>query len=140
MEKKCLLMCANVFELVGIKDGYRKAKEILDSGKAYNKMIEIIRAQGGKEIAAEDIRIGKFSYDYVSSKKGAVKDIDNLAISRIARIAGAPHDKGAGLYLYKHIGDKVKRREKLFTIYSENEHEFGFAVDFSRKNNAFVVR
>ena len=140
LEKKCLLMCANIFHLIGVKDGYGKAKEILDSGKAYSKMIQIIKAQGGKEIAAEKINIGKFSYSYVSSKKGTVRDIDNTSISRIARIAGAPHDKGAGLYLYKHIGDKVKKNEKLFTIYSENRNELKFAVDFAKKNNAFLVR
>src|SRR3989344_2705094 len=140
LEKKCLLMCANIFELVGVKDGYKKAKEILDSGKAYSKMIQIIKAQGGKEIAAEKINIGKFSYSYVSSKKGAVKDIDNISISRIARIAGAPHDKGAGLYLHKHIGDPVNKGEELFTIYSENRNELKFAVDFAKKNNAFLVR
>jgi len=140
LEKKCLLMCANIFELVGLKDGYKKAKEILDSGKAYNKMIEIIKAQGGKEIDAEDINIGKFSYSYISSKKGTVRDIDNISISRIARIAGAPHDKGAGLYLHKHISDKVKKGEKLFTIYSENKNELKFAIDFAKKNMAFAVK
>ena len=126
--------------MLGVKNGNRKALDILDSGKAYNKMIEIIKAQGGKEIDAEDIKIGKFSYSYISSKKGTVRDIDNISISRIARIAGAPHDKGAGLYLHKHISDKVKKGEKLFTIYSENKNELKFAIDFAKKNNAFVVK
>jgi len=139
LEKKCLMMCANAFGLLGVKGGYRKAKEILESGKAYAKMAEIIKAQGGKEIAAEDIKIGKFSHDYTSSRKGIVKDIDNLAISRIARIAGAPHDKGAGLYLYKHVGDKVRKGERLFTIYSESKHELRFAAEFAKQNKGFVV-
>ena len=140
LEKKCLMMCAEIFRLVGAKDGYKMAREILESGKAYAKMIEIIKAQGGKETAAEDIRIGKFSYDYNSSRKGTVKDIDNISISRIARIAGAPHDKGAGLYLYKHIGDKVKKGENLFTIYSENKNELKFAAEFAKENDGFLVR
>ena len=126
--------------MIGVKDGYRKSLEILDSGKAYSKMIEIIKAQGGKEIAAEDIPIGKYSQDIVSKKSCSVRDIDNLVISRIARIAGAPKDKGAGVYLYKHNGDKVKRGEKLFTIYSESEHEFKFAVEYTKKNNGFLVK
>jgi len=140
LEKKCLMMCAKIFNMVGIRNGHEKALKILNSGMAYQKMIEIIKAQGGKETAAEDIKIGKFSFDFVSSKLGKVRDINNFVISRIARIAGAPHDKGSGLYLYKHIGDKVKRGEKLFTIYSESKHEFEFAVDFAKKNFAFVVK
>ena len=140
LEKKCLSMCAAIFNMVGVKDDYKKALGILDSGKAYNKMIEIIKAQGGKEIATDDISIGKYSYGVISKKSGIVKDIDNLIISRIARIAGAPHDKGAGLYLHKHIGGKIKKGEKLFTIYSESEHEFKFAVEFAKENNGFLVR
>ncbi len=140
LEKKCLTMCANIFNMVGIKNSYKKALEILNSGKAYSKMMEIIKAQGGKEIAAEDIKIGKYSYDVLSTKSGRIVEIDNLIISRIARIAGAPHDKGAGIYLYKHVGDKVKRGEKLFIIYSESRHEFEFAKDFVKENKGFAVR
>ena len=140
LEKKCLMMCAEIFDLVGVKNGYRKSLEILNSGKAYQKMVEIINAQGGKEIAAEDIKIGKYCCDVISAKSGKVADFDNLTISRIARIAGAPHDKGAGIYLYKHIGGKIKKGEKLFSIYSENQHEFEYAKDFAKKNKGFVVR
>ena len=140
LEKKCLIMCANIFSMLRIKNGYKKSLELLNSGKAYRKMIEIIKAQNGKEIAAEDIKIGKYSYDITSKKSCKVREIDNIVISRIARIAGAPHDKGAGLYLHKHNGDKIKKGEKLFTIYSESEHEFKFAVEFAKKNNGFVVR
>lgn len=140
LEKKCLMMCSNIFSMIGLKDSYRKALEILNSGKAYQKMIEIIKAQNGREIAAEDIKIGKFSYDVVSTKSGTVKYIDNMSISRIARIAGAPHDKGAGLYLYKHVGDKVKRGKKLFTIYSESKHEFEYSIDVAKQSKVFVVR
>ena len=140
LEKKCLMMCANIFGMVGINNGYKKAFEILNSGKAYQKMVQIIKAQGGKEIAAEDIKIGKYSYDVTSTKSGRVAGIENLFVSRIARIAGAPNDKGAGIYLYRHVGDKVKRGEKLYTIYSESEHEFEYAKDVAKKNKVFVVK
>ena len=140
LEKKCLMMCKNIFSMIGVKNGYKKSLQILNSGKAYAKMIEIIKAQNGKEIVAEDIKIGNFCCDVLSKKSGIVKEIDNMIISRVARIAGAPHDKGAGLYLYKHVGHKVRKRERLFTIYSEAEHEFEFAVEFAKKNNGFLVR
>jgi len=140
LEKKCMMMCANIFSMVGLKDGFKKALSILDSGKAYSKMVEIIKAQNGKEIAAEDIKIGKYLHDVLSSKSGRVIAIDNILISRIARIAGAPKDKGAGIYLYKHIGDKVKRGEKLFTIYAEGKHEFEYAKDVAKSTKVFILR
>lgn len=140
LENKCLMMCANIFNMVGLKDGYKRALEILNSGKAHRKMAEIIKAQNGKEIAAEDIRIGKYTYDVLSAKSGVITDIDNLLISRIARIAGAPNDKGAGIYLYRHLGDKVKRGEKLFTIYAESGHELEYAKDMAKSVKVFVVK
>ena len=140
LEKKCMMMCANIFSMAGLKDGYKKALEILNSGKAYSKMVEIIKAQNGNEIAAEDIKIGKYSHDVLSSKSGRVIAIDNMLISRIARIAGAPKDKGAGIYLYKHVGYKVKRGERLFTIYSESKHEFEYVKDVAKSCKVFAVR
>jgi len=117
--------------------------EITVAGKlqeAYQKMIEIIESQGGKEIEPEDIKIGKYSYDFLSTKSGVVADIDNVFISRIARIAGAPHDKGAGIYLYKHLEDKVKKDEKLFTIYAESNHKLEYAKDVAKSARLFTVK
>jgi len=139
LERKCLKMCAEIFNMVGIKNSYKRALEILDSGRAYSKMVEIIKAQNGKEIAAEDIKIGKFHFDVLSARSGRVAGIDNLSVSRIARIAGAPDDKGAGIYLYKHVSDKVKRGEKLFTIYAESRHEFGYAKDVAKSARVFMI-
>lgn len=140
LEKKCLMMCAQIFDMIGLKNGYHKAQKILESGAAYQKMIEIIKAQGSVEIAAEDLKIGKYCCDFVSSKSGKVFGIDNILVSRIARIAGAPRDKGAGIYLHKHVGDKVKKNEKLYTIYSESGHEFKYAKDVAKGSRMFVVR
>ncbi|MDP3765284.1 MAG: AMP phosphorylase [Nanoarchaeota archaeon] len=140
LEKKCLMMCANIFSMVGVGNGYKKALEILNSGKAYQKMLQIIKAQGGKETTAEHIKIGRHFHDILSTKSGRISGIDNMFISRIARIAGAPTDKGAGIYLYRHVGDRVKKGEKLFTIYAESRHELEYAKDVAKSSKVFVVR
>ena len=140
LEKKCLMMCSKIFDMLNVKDGHKKALEILNSGEAYAKMVEIIKAQNGREIAAEDIKVGKYAYDVLSTKSGKVVSVDNTSISRIARIAGAPNDKGAGIYLYKHIGDKVKKGEKLYTIYADSEHEFEYAKDVAKSCRVFDVK
>ena len=140
LEKKCLMMCANIFNMVGVKEGYKKAAEILNSGKARLKMLEIIKAQNGKKIAAEDIKVGKYFHDVLSAKSGKVADINNFFVSRIARIAGAPHDKRAGIYLYNHIGDKVKRGEKLFTIYSDSRQGIKYARDVAKSSEVFIIK
>ena len=102
-------------------------------------MAEIIKSQNGKEIAPEKIRIGKFSFDIAAKKSGTVKSIDNIAISRIARIAGAPHDSGAGVYIHRHNGDKVRKGEKVLTVYSQGEHHFRYAKDFAKNHKIFMT-
>ena len=140
LEKKCIKMACEIFRMVGIKDCKSKTMEILDSGKAYNKMKEIIKAQQGNVFEPGKIKIGRFRYDVLANKSGIVKRIDNRTISRIARIAGAPLNKGSGIYLYKHINNKVKKEEKLFTIYSESRQKMDFAKEALKITNGFVVK
>lgn len=120
--------------------GLKLATELLESGAAYKKMVEIIRAQGMKYINPDKIPVGECTYDYKSPRNGKVCWISNEAISKIARIAGAPDDQGTGLYLYRHVGDKVRKGEKLFTIHAHNEEELGFAVKALQKIDGIVVK
>ena len=133
LEKKSLIMAGRMFELAGIKNGLEKAKKILDSGEAFVKFGEICEAQGLVTLNPEKIEIGKYTLDILSEKKGKVKAINNALISKIARISGAPEFTGAGLYLHKHIGDKVAKGEPLFTIYSGSEHKLSYAKNLSKK-------
>jgi len=132
--KKSVKLAANIFEMIGIcKKGqaYKKALEILRSGDAMKKMKEIIKAQGGDPyVMPDDIKVGQYTYHALAKKSFRVKGVENSLISKIARIAGAPSNKGAGLYLYKHKGNSIKKGEKLFTIYSNNRQRLNFAVKF----------
>ena len=115
-------------------EALQKAKELLDSGAAYRKMQQIIRAQGGNpSILPEDIPLGKFVYTQHASKGGRIHAIHNGPVSHIARIAGAPDDKGAGVYLHVHKGSVVKRGDKLFTLYAENRSKLAYARDMLRQ-------
>ena len=109
--------------------GYALAKQILESGKAYDKFIEIVKAQKGKEINPSNLKLAKFRYDIKSTKSGKIKHLDNKALSRIARRAGSPHDKAAGVYLIVKKNFRVKKGDVLFTIYAENKDKLRFAIN-----------
>ena len=115
---------ANILlHMVG-KDGQNYALEILKSGKAEKKLREIIVEQGGDfEIKPEDIEIGQFGFDVTAEDSGTILWINNTGLTEVARAAGAPKDKGAGLYLYKKLGDPVKKDEKLFTVYADKSRK-----------------
>ena len=140
LEKKCLMMAAEIFKMVGIKNGKKKALEILDSGKAYKKMVEIIKAQGGKEPDTDEIKLGKYEFDFVAGKAGEIKEIGNTFISKIARIAGAPANKGAGIYLYRHVGNNVQKGEKIFTIYSESKEKLEYSKEILNEIKGIVIK
>ncbi|MBW2977093.1 AMP phosphorylase [Candidatus Woesearchaeota archaeon] len=140
LEKKCISMACEIFRMVGINGHKKKILEILNSGRAYKKMKEIIKAQQGNIFEAENIKTGKFRYTVLSSETGIVRKIDNRIISRLARIAGAPANKSAGIYLYSHAGSKVRRGDKLFTIYSESRQKLDFAKEALKKTKAFIVK
>lgn len=105
------------------------AKRILSSGKALRKMREIIAAQGGDpDVKYKDIAVGKFRKKIHSPSDGYVTHITNRAVVQIAKAAGAPQDKGAGLLLHVTKGEKVKKGGVMFEIFSESRYKLEHAV------------
>ena len=143
LREKSIKMAGLLLEIGGKAKkgtGAKKAVEILNSGAAYSKMIEIIKAQGGKKIKAEDIKIGKFAYNFRAERQGTITHIDNESISKIARAAGAPLDKGAGIYLHRHVKDNVKKGDKIFTIHAKNKQKLNYAINVLKKTDGVVVK
>lgn len=109
-----------LLEMVGMENGKAIALEALRSGKAERKFREIIEAQGGDpNVRPEDIKIGDKRLIVHAERDGIVLWINNAAIAQIARLAGAPKDKGAGVILYAKIGDRVRKGAPLFEIRAE---------------------
>ncbi len=133
IEKAC--DCAGIIlEVAGIPNGSAKAREILDSGDAYRKFMEIVVAQGGRpDLKSEDLQPGRYSYEFRSAKSGYVHSIKNKDIVAIAKAAGAPSDKGAGIILAKKKGQRVEAGEVLLTIYADNEAKLSRAKDTAVK-------
>lgn len=121
-------------------EGKRIAQSILRSGKALEKMREIIKAQGGNpEVKTEDLVPGKYKMEFYAEKDGYVVAVHNHAVVNIARAAGAPRDKGAGLLLKKSKGYKVTAGEVLFEIYAESKYKLDEAERVARRSNPVMI-
>ncbi len=121
VEKACEL-AGIILEMGGIPHGADEARRILDSGEALKKFREIVAAQGGDpNIRSEGIKIGKYVLQVLSTKAGYVHNINNKDIVQIARAAGAPNDKGAGLLIMKKKGQRVEKGDTLLEIYADVE-------------------
>ncbi len=137
LELKSLMMSAHMLSMakkLRFRRAFQTVKKILDSGSAHEKMLEIIKAQGLKVNKSSAVKVGKYSFDIYSKKSGKVRFINNQTISKIARAAGAPLDKGAGLYLYKHKKDFVRKKEVIYTIYSENKQKLDYAAKLAEQD------
>lgn len=130
--EKSTTLAGMALEQGGYNDGKEKAKELLESGKALDKMKEMIERQGGDpEISSDEIKIGKYSQEIHSNEDGYVDSIDNNIIINIVRAAGGPSSKKAGILLNKKKGDKVDEDELIYTIYSDYESKLKEAVDLA---------
>ena len=133
VEKACDL-AGIILEMGGIPHGADEARRILSSGEALKKFREIVAAQGGKpDLTSEDIRIGKYKLQLLSTKAGYVHSIKNKDIVSIARAAGAPADKGAGLLIFRKKGQRVEKGDILLEIYADVESKCQRAKDLAIK-------
>ncbi len=140
---KSVMMVGELTDFCGVDtncSGERDALKCLEDGSAESKMREIIKVQrGDPKVRAEDLKPGRFKKVVSDSSGGRVKAIDNSIISRIARSAGAPRNRGAGIWIEKKVGDKVSAGEPLFTIYAENKAKLGHAVRLL-KEGPYTIR
>ena len=139
--EKSLGLAGLIFELSGLSpNGYEFAKEIFTSGKSLEKFREIVAAQGGDEsVRADSISLGNERFSIESNTEGAVVDVINSRIVRVARLAGAPKDKGAGIYIHKKKGEVVRAGEPLITIYAEKSWKLSNAIEFAIENPPVIV-
>ncbi len=141
LETKALFLAGNILELVGKSkrnEGIKKAKEILYSGDAYKKFCEIIVAQKGDPKAW--LPEAKYSHTIVSKKVSTIEKIDNQKINYMARLAGCPLDKSSGLYIYKHVGERLRHGERIITIFSESKQKLKESIKFFKKNEPIVLQ
>jgi AMP phosphorylase len=143
LEKKSLDLAAELLKLCledaqgPIKEEAAKyettlawATDILASGRANKKMMEIISAQkGDPTITSDALHAGPFMKTVEADRKGVVKSVKSTNLTIVAKVLGAPQDHKAGIYLHKRIGDKVDVRDTLFDMYSETEHSLSEASD-----------
>jgi thymidine phosphorylase len=116
--------------------GYARAKELLDSGEAAKRMQHIIETQGH---APPGPPLGPLRAEILSSTDGVVTSVDCFRIAQLARLAGAPLDRGAGLDMLKRVGDRVEAGEPLYRIHSAGQSHFDFAIEAAKEVNGFAL-
>jgi len=135
--QKSLALSGIALEMAGKAargQGYAMAEGILTSGKALEKLRQIIEMQGGNPgVRSKDIVPGEHSFVVKAPLDGYVVELHNRALITMARAAGAPHDRGAGLLIHAKKGAKVKQGEPIITIHAERSWRLEKAIEIGRQ-------
>ncbi len=118
-------------------NGRALAATALDDGGAWAKFQRICEAQGGMRIPP----ISRFQEVLAAEAAGILTGIDNRRVARLAKLAGAPYDKAAGVELHVRLGARLEPGAPLCTIHAESEGELAYALSYANANrDLFCVR
>ncbi len=121
-------------------EGANLALDLLKTGKALKKMKDIIAIQGGNpEVTSDMVKPGEFFHIVKAEHDGYVVDLNNRSLITIARVAGAPNDHGAGLYIHAKPGTRLKRGDPIFTLYAERKWRLEKALETARTLRPVIV-
>lgn len=120
-------------------DGFAIARDILDSGRALKKMNDIIQAQGSRHFDANRPELGRLSFEIRAHGAGVVSGIDNLQLARIARLAGAPKVREAGVDLLRKLGDEVQDGDLLYRVHASYPADLEFARQACARSSAYRI-
>lgn len=137
LREKSLLLAGKLLEMSGkVRSGFglATARQILDSGQAWEKFQKIASRQG----TLKTLEQAPYSVLVRSPFSGTLAAIHNQKIAKTAKLAGAPNDPKAGVYLQAKTGDSVKKGEGLFNIFAENLESLRFAQNYVRQNKDIV--
>lgn len=138
--QKAVRLAGRLFEMAGKAEpgkGQGMAEGLLADGSALAKFRDILDAQGGDaKVRSADLAPGPHAFD-VSALRDGRFELENAAAVAIARAAGAPHAKGAGLVLLHDLGEPLRGGQPAFRVYAETPSRLANAWDTTQGLGAF---
>lgn len=114
--------------------GATAAAAAIDDGRAWAKFRRICQAQGGLKTPPQ----APLRHDLVASRAGRIVHINNRKIARLAKLAGAPDAKAAGLTMEVRLGDEIAVGQPLVTLHAETRGELDYALDYAARNDDII--
>ena len=108
----------------------RSASERLSSGRAWVKFQRICEAQGGMRTPP----VAAHRHVVCMRGGGLVERIDSRKLSRVAKLAGAPDAKAAGVELHVRLGSPVSRGQPAYSVHAESPGELDYALAYVSAN------
>jgi len=112
-------------------------KESLSNGMAFNKFLDMVRAQGGD---ISNLSPSAKRYDFIALDSGYIGRLDAYLIGEAVRTLGAGRyrkedriDPNVGIILKKKMGDYVEKGEVLLEIYYNSEEKLSSSLRLTER-------
>lgn len=106
--------------------GAALALATIADGAALRKFERICEAQGGMRTPP----VAGYTRPLIAPQSGRVVQINNRKLARLAKLAGAPQAKAAGVRMAVRLGDEVQREQPMLTVHAETTAELDYAFDY----------
>lgn len=115
-------------------EGAALAEGILGDGRALRKFMAICEAQGG----FREPPVAKLTHVITAPITGRLESIDNRQLARVAKLAGAPRSRAAGLEIGAKLGERVEHGQPLLILHGESRGELAYALAYAEANSAML--
>lgn len=111
-------------------EGTTAALATLADGRAWKKFQAICEAQGGMRTPPTAPHV----HPMTAPRAGRVVHINNRKLSRLAKLAGAPEAKAAGVYMHVSLGQEIEKGTVMLDIHAESSGELAYALEYARRS------
>lgn len=139
LRNRAVMLAAEIIQLALSKDAataIQLAEATIANGKAFEKLIAICNAQG----KFTEPKVSSFQKTITAPFTGTISEINNREIARVAKLAGAPSAKEAGVDLHTQLDQHVENGQPLFSIHANSEGELEYAYEYFKSSNALTIK
>jgi len=119
---------------VATGEGTRLALETLSDGRAWAKFEAICEAQGGMRTPPTASNV----HPLVAPHAGRIVHIDNRKLARLAKLAGAPEAKAAGVRMDVRLGNEIDKGQPMLHVHAETRAELAYALEYAARSGDIV--
>lgn len=133
LRQRALQLAGALLELGGAAQpgtGEALAATTLDSGRAWGKFQRICEAQGGMRQPPQS----SHRHSIAAQHGGRIASVDNRRLAKVAKLAGAPDAKAAGVEVHVRLNDVIEAGQPLYTVHAEAPGELAYALDYATAN------
>ena len=146
LRHECIVLASEMLSLAGkgsVEACQKLAEDALDKGKAFDKFVEMVIAQGGESRVVEDTELFKKAalvYEVQADQAGYIGQMDTEKCGMASLVLGAGRktkedaiDYTAGIKIKKKTGDRVEKGETLAIFYTNKEESLAEAENLYKE-------